>query len=272
MGSTANHVFAFSEVEREPMPGRLSFVAGFLLKKSGFLPGELKQIRGILNAEAGPGEDIASIRRLNAQTVGHRTAPDTQTHSALRNCSGADHGIHHSHGVPRLFGIAIFWRITIALLLVATLGFVVGIPFPLSLRLAIQRSLLLGSWAWGVNGFFTGDRYGLGSHARHDGRIPHRSAGVLCLLRGGFHVISRLSNVKTEGEVVALDAHLDSGSPTNHPESSHPGATCCAGYNDAHAWHSALVQNSALTKSNRRWVRAAWARFIAQKMRASGAM
>jgi spermidine synthase len=52
-------------------------------------------------------------------------------------------------------GLDIFWRITIALLLVAPLGFVLGMPFPLGLRLAMQRSSALGSWAWGVNGFFT---------------------------------------------------------------------------------------------------------------------
>jgi MFS family permease len=52
-------------------------------------------------------------------------------------------------------GLGIFWRIAIALLLVAPLGFVLGMPFPLGLRLAMQRSSALGSWAWAVNGFFT---------------------------------------------------------------------------------------------------------------------
>jgi hypothetical protein len=52
-------------------------------------------------------------------------------------------------------GLGIFWRITISLLLVAPLGFVLGMPFPLGLRLAMRRSSALGSWAWGVNGFFT---------------------------------------------------------------------------------------------------------------------
>lgn len=52
-------------------------------------------------------------------------------------------------------GLGIVWRIAIALLLVAPLGFVLGMPFPLGLRLAMQRSSALGSWAWGVNGFFT---------------------------------------------------------------------------------------------------------------------
>jgi len=52
-------------------------------------------------------------------------------------------------------GLSISWRITIALLLVAPLGFVLGMPFPLGLRLAVERSSALGAWAWGVNGFFT---------------------------------------------------------------------------------------------------------------------
>ena len=52
-------------------------------------------------------------------------------------------------------GFGISWRMTIALLLVAPLGFMLGMPFPLGLRLAMQRSSALGSWAWGVNGFFT---------------------------------------------------------------------------------------------------------------------
>jgi len=52
-------------------------------------------------------------------------------------------------------GFGMFWRTAIALLLIAPLGFVLGMPFPLGLRLAIERSSALGSWAWGVNGFFT---------------------------------------------------------------------------------------------------------------------
>jgi hypothetical protein len=34
-----------------------------------------------------------------------------------------------------------------------------------------------------------------------------------------------------------------SGSPTTPPESLDPQGTCCVGYNLAHAWHSAPVQN-----------------------------
>jgi hypothetical protein len=52
-------------------------------------------------------------------------------------------------------GFGLFSRIAIALLLVAPLGFVLGMPFPLGLRVAMQCSSALGAWAWGVNGFFT---------------------------------------------------------------------------------------------------------------------
>ena len=66
MGSIANHVFAFTEVEQRELPGRLSFLAGFLLKKSEFLPAELKEIRGILNADTGPGKDAVGLKILYA--------------------------------------------------------------------------------------------------------------------------------------------------------------------------------------------------------------
>ncbi len=52
-------------------------------------------------------------------------------------------------------GFHLTWRIAIALLLIAPLGFVLGMPFPLGLQLAMQRSSALGAWVWGVNGFFT---------------------------------------------------------------------------------------------------------------------
>ncbi|HXJ91438.1 MAG TPA: hypothetical protein VMT20_00980 [Terriglobia bacterium] len=52
-------------------------------------------------------------------------------------------------------GSSLAARIAIAVLLIAPLGFVLGMPFPLGLRIAMQQSSALGSWAWGVNGFFT---------------------------------------------------------------------------------------------------------------------
>lgn len=317
MGSVGNHVYAFSEQEKRPMPGRLSFVGGFLLKKSEFAPGEVNQIREILKSETGPGK-AASIKTLYApddpqagsiygQIVSApqlepvfrkndtQLAPATDdkpffnqhtrwsrirwntivdmfsqkqpfgARMALEDRPIAEvtlliilvqsvivaglfillplvfldrRGLHiegrwgwlayfaalglgfimveiallqrfllflgqpiYTYAVvlaglliftgigsqtagdwadrslkrvllsvvaavlimavvtPLVFhaclGFNIVWRIAIALLLVAPLGFLLGMPFPMGLRLAMQRSSALGSWAWGVNGFFT---------------------------------------------------------------------------------------------------------------------
>ncbi|MGC1436682.1 MAG: hypothetical protein WA847_12370 [Terriglobales bacterium] len=101
-------------------------------------------------------------------------------------------------------GLSISWRIAIALLLVAPLGFVLGIPFPLGLRLAMQRSSALGTWAWGVNGFFTviGAVLALILGMMIGFRIVLLLA-CACYL-GGILALSSLSNVKTEGDVVTL--------------------------------------------------------------------
>jgi predicted membrane-bound spermidine synthase len=370
MGSIANHVFAFSEVEPRPMPGRLSFVAGFLLKKSEFSAAELNQIRGILNAEAGPGKDIVSIKTLYApderptdilfaQIVGAPSLEEVFRNYDSQLAAATDdkpffnqhtrwsrirwstivdlfsqkqpfgarlaledrpiaevtllillvqsaivaglcillplvlldrRGLQiegrwgwlgyfaalglgfimveiallqrfllflgqpiytyavvlagllvftgigsHAAGswgtelhrilkgallcaivlviimaviTPAVFsaalGLSISWRIVIALLLVAPLGFVLGIPFPLGLRLAMQRSSALGSWAWGVNGFFTviGTVLALILGMMIGFRIVLLLA-CACYL-GGLLTLSWLSNVKTEGDVVAL--------------------------------------------------------------------
>ena len=52
-------------------------------------------------------------------------------------------------------GLALPARIMIAVVLIAPLGFMLGMPFPLGLRLAMRESSAFASWAWGVNGFFT---------------------------------------------------------------------------------------------------------------------
>ena len=101
-------------------------------------------------------------------------------------------------------GFGLFSRITIALLLVAPLGFVLGMPFPLGLRLAMQRSSALGSWAWGVNGFFT-----------VIGTVLALMLGMMIGFRmvlllacacyfAGLLVITRLSSGRTAGGVVVL--------------------------------------------------------------------
>ncbi len=321
MGPIRNHVLGFSMVEKRQLPGRLSFVAGFLMKKSEFYPEELREIRRILTAEAGSGQDADILKILYApdekqpdslysqivdapdlESVFQST--DTQLAAAtddkpffnqhtrwsrirwstivdlfsqqqpfgarlaledrpiaevtllilllqsavvagvciLLPLAVVDHGSLRAKGrwgwlayfaalglgfimveiallqrfllflgqpiytyavvlaglliftgagsyasgkwsvestgklkrsllsavivvlalaviTPVVFraclGFDLFLRITIALLLVAPLGFVLGMPFPLGLRTVMQRSSAFGAWAWGVNGFFT---------------------------------------------------------------------------------------------------------------------
>jgi hypothetical protein len=321
MGPIANHVLGFSMVEKRQLPGRLSFSAGFLLKKSEFRPEELVEIRRILKAEAGSSEDASVLKILYAPDEKHPDSlyahivdspdlesvfqsSDTQLAAATddtpffnqhtrwsrikwstivdlfsqKQPSGArlaledrpiaevtllilllqsavvagvcillplavvDRGSLRVEGrwgwlayfaalglgfimveiallqrfllflgqpiytyavvlagllistgagsyasrklsvestgklkrpllsavivvlvltviTPVVFrtclGFGLFFRIAIALLLIAPLGFFLGMPFPLGLRAAMHRSSALGAWAWGVNGFFT---------------------------------------------------------------------------------------------------------------------
>lgn len=370
MGSVENHVFAFSQAGFMQSPGRLSFVAGFLLKKSEFPPAELKAIRGILNVGTGSGQDASSVKilyapderpadSLCAQIVSAPQLEEVFRHNDSQLAAATDdkpffnqhtrwsrirwntivdlfsqkhplgarlaledrpiaevtllillvqsavvaglcillplallarRGLQiegrwgwlgyfaalglgfimveiallqrfllflgqpiytyavvlaglliftgigsHAAGrwavelhrilkrvllcaivlvpimaiiTPVVFraclGLVIFWRITIALLLVAPLGFVLGMPFPLGLRLAMQRSSALGSWAWGVNGFFTviGTVLALMFGMMMGFRMVLLVACV-CYL-GALLALSWLSNIRTEGEVVTL--------------------------------------------------------------------
>jgi len=52
-------------------------------------------------------------------------------------------------------GLALPWRVAIAVLLVAPLGILLGVPFSTGLRLVGQEAPPLVPWAWAVNGFFT---------------------------------------------------------------------------------------------------------------------
>jgi hypothetical protein len=51
--------------------------------------------------------------------------------------------------------LALPWRVVVAVLLVAPLGIVLGVPFSTGLRLLGELAPLLVPWAWAVNGFFT---------------------------------------------------------------------------------------------------------------------
>jgi len=46
-------------------------------------------------------------------------------------------------------------RVVVAVLLVAPLGLLLGVPFSTGLRLVGNEAPLLVPWAWAVNGFFT---------------------------------------------------------------------------------------------------------------------
>jgi hypothetical protein len=60
---------------------------------------------------------------------------------------------------PVVFSFALGWplalRVAMALALIAPLGFVLGMPFPLGLRAVQHKMPQLVPWTWGVNGFFT---------------------------------------------------------------------------------------------------------------------
>lgn len=52
-------------------------------------------------------------------------------------------------------GFALFWRVLLAVLMIAPLGVLLGMPFPTGLVLVGEEAAPLVPWAWGVNGFFT---------------------------------------------------------------------------------------------------------------------
>ena len=61
--------------------------------------------------------------------------------------------------MPRVFsatlGLALSWRVAIAMALIAPLAILLGMPFPIGLRIVAEESPTLVPWAWGVNGFCT---------------------------------------------------------------------------------------------------------------------
>jgi hypothetical protein len=59
--------------------------------------------------------------------------------------------------LPGLFrarlGLELTYRVAISILLLAPLGLLMGMPFPLGIRLVDRVNPALVPWAWGVNGF-----------------------------------------------------------------------------------------------------------------------
>jgi hypothetical protein len=52
-------------------------------------------------------------------------------------------------------GWSLFWRVVLSIILLAPLGVLLGMPFPIGLRVVAEEAPSLVPWAWGVNGFFT---------------------------------------------------------------------------------------------------------------------
>ncbi len=52
-------------------------------------------------------------------------------------------------------GLSLFWRVAIAVAIIAPLGVLLGMPFPTGLRIVAEEAPTLVPWAWGVNGFST---------------------------------------------------------------------------------------------------------------------
>jgi hypothetical protein len=52
-------------------------------------------------------------------------------------------------------GLGLMWRVGLAVVMIAPLGVLLGLPFPTGLALAGEEATALVPWAWGVNGFFT---------------------------------------------------------------------------------------------------------------------
>jgi len=52
-------------------------------------------------------------------------------------------------------GFALGWRVAVSVALLAPVGLLLGMPFPIGLRLLGEEESLLVPWAWAVNAFFT---------------------------------------------------------------------------------------------------------------------
>jgi hypothetical protein len=61
--------------------------------------------------------------------------------------------------MPLLFsaalGLGLLFRIALSVVLLAPLSVLLGMPFPLGLRIVSEEASALIPWAWGINGFFT---------------------------------------------------------------------------------------------------------------------
>jgi hypothetical protein len=60
---------------------------------------------------------------------------------------------------PVVFSVGLGWslfgRVLVSIVTLAPLGVLLGMPFPIGLRIISEQARSLVAWAWGVNGFFT---------------------------------------------------------------------------------------------------------------------
>jgi SAM-dependent methyltransferase len=59
------------------------------------------------------------------------------------------------HVFAAAIGLSLPWRVLVAVVSLAPIGILLGMPFPLGVRIVSAAALPLVPWAWGVNGFFT---------------------------------------------------------------------------------------------------------------------
>jgi hypothetical protein len=52
-------------------------------------------------------------------------------------------------------GFALAWRVAVSIALLAPVGLLLGMPFPIGLRLLGEEDSSLVPWAWAINAFFT---------------------------------------------------------------------------------------------------------------------
>ena len=92
-------------------------------------------------------------RLTRSMHSGHR-----QWHNAPRHMTGLIVGLGALYlvSLPRLLGATIFFpilvKIALTLLILAPLGLLLGMPFPLGLARAAERRAIWIPWAWGING------------------------------------------------------------------------------------------------------------------------
>jgi hypothetical protein len=112
-------------------------------------------------------------------------------------------------------GLVFPWRVLLAVLLVAPLGVLLGMPFPTGLRLLNQEASPLVSWAWAVNAFFTviGSvgamilGMAVGFTAVFAVAAACYGAALMAILRGEHAVLPQISSHSTSDQNMPIRPH-----------------------------------------------------------------